>query len=93
MAETFAGSSRLRAEPSLPGAVYRKGGLRNRPRSADRTRSPAVVSQKREFLKYLLETIGYFALRMPKIGGWRPVANLRKPAICGPLCEYQGRFP
>src|SRR5882762_22778 len=63
-----------------------------RPRSADRTRSLAAVSQKREFLKYPPETIGYFALRMAKIGAWRLVANSQKPAIGGPFCEYQGYF-
>jgi hypothetical protein len=38
------------------------------------------------------ETIGYFALRMPKIGAWRLVANSQRPAIRGPFCEYQGHF-
>jgi hypothetical protein len=63
--------------------------LQARPRSADRTRSPAAVSQKREFFKCQPETIGHFALRMPKIGAWRLVANSQKPAISGPFCKYQ----
>jgi hypothetical protein len=66
--------------------------LQARPRSADRTRSPAAISQKREFFKCPPETIGYFAPRMPKIGARRLVANSQKPAIGGPLCEYQGQF-
>src|SRR5260370_41006148 len=49
--------------------------LQARPRSADRTRSPAAISQKREFFKCPPETIGCLALRMPKIAAWRPVAN------------------
>ena len=61
-----------------------------RPRSADRTRSQAAVSRKREYFKCLPETGGYFALTMPKIGAWRLVANSQKPAIGGPFCEYQG---
>jgi len=63
-----------------------------RPRSADRTQSPAAVSQKREFSKCLLETIGYFAPQMPKFGTWRPPANSQKAAIGGPFCEYQRHF-
>jgi hypothetical protein len=43
-------------------------GLRPTPRSADRTRSPARVSQKREYFLCGLETIGYFALRLCKLG-------------------------
>jgi hypothetical protein len=61
-------------------------------RSADRTESPAAVSQKREFSKCPPETIGYFGLRMPKNGAWRLVANSQKPAIGGPFCERPGRF-
>jgi hypothetical protein len=38
--------------------------LRPTPRSADRTRSPAGVSQKREYFMCGLETIGDFALRL-----------------------------
>jgi hypothetical protein len=63
-----------------------------RPRSVDRTRSLVAVSQKREYFRYSLETIGYFALRMPKIGAWRLVANSQRPAIGGPFCEYNGHF-
>ena len=63
-----------------------------RPRSVDRTRSLVAVSQKREYFKYSPETIGYFALRMPKIGAWRLAANSQRPAIGGPFCEYNGHF-
>jgi hypothetical protein len=38
-----------------------------RPRSADRTRSPATVSGKREFFKCPPETIGNFAERLHRI--------------------------
>src|SRR5450759_5219987 len=64
----------------------------DRPRSADRTRSPAAVSQKRDFFWCPPETIGDFGLRMPKIGAWRLVANSQKPAIGGLFCERQGDF-
>jgi hypothetical protein len=57
-----------------------------------RTRSPAAVSQKREFFKCLPETIGYFAPRMANIGAQRLVANSQKPAIGGPFSERQGHF-
>ena len=66
--------------------------LQARPRSANRTRSPAAISQKLEFFKCPTETIGYFAPRMPKVGARRPVANSQKPAIGGPFYEYQGQF-
>jgi hypothetical protein len=66
--------------------------LQARPGTADRTGSPAAVSQKREFFKCPPETIGYFAQKMPKIVAWRLVANSQKPAIGGPFCEYQGHF-
>jgi hypothetical protein len=36
--------------------------------------------------------MGYFALRMPKIGAWRLVDNSQKPAIGGLFCEYQRHF-
>lgn len=62
------------------------------PRSVDRTRSLVAVSQKREYFKYSPETIGYFALRMPKIVAWRLAANSQRPAIGGPFCEYHGHF-
>jgi hypothetical protein len=52
--------------------------------------SPGAASGKREFFKCPLETIGYFSLRMPKIGAWRLIANPQKPAIGGAFCEYQG---
>jgi hypothetical protein len=66
--------------------------LQARPRSADRTRSPAAISQKREFFKCPPETIGYFAPRMPKFGARRLMANSQKPAIGGPFYEYHGQF-
>jgi hypothetical protein len=66
--------------------------LQGRPRSADRTGPPAAVSQKREFSKCPPETIGYFGLRMPKIGAWRLVANSQKAAIGGPFGERPGHF-
>src|SRR5260370_38885687 len=57
--------------------------LRHRPRSANRTRSPAAVSQKREYFEHSPETIGDFSLEVAKFGVWRPTANLQKPAIGG----------
>jgi hypothetical protein len=63
------------------------------PRSADRTRSPASVSGKREFFKREPETIAKLAERMPQIGAWRPEANSQKPAIGRPFCEYLGHVP
>ncbi len=42
------------------------------PCSTDRTRSPARVSAKREYFKYLPETFGNFALRLRKSGDQRP---------------------
>jgi hypothetical protein len=47
------------------------------------TRSPAAVSQKREYFKYSPETIGDFSPEVAKLGVWRPTANLQKPAIGG----------
>jgi len=61
------------------------------PRSADRTRSPAAVSQKREYFKYAPETIGDFSLELPKFGVWRPTANSQKPAIGGHFWYYWGQ--
>src|ERR1700676_3860203 len=54
-----------------------------RARSIDLTRSPVVVSQKREYFKYPAETIGDFALEVAKFGAWRSTANVQKPAIRG----------
>jgi len=51
-----------------------------------------AVSQKREFFTCLPETIGYSAPATPKIGAWRLVANLQKPAIGGPFWGYYGRI-
>ena len=58
----------------------------------DRTRSPGAISQKREYSKCPPETIGFFALGMPNMAVQRLTANLQKPAIGGPFCEYQGNF-
>jgi hypothetical protein len=57
--------------------------LRARPRSADRTRSPAAVSRKREYFEYPPETIGDFAPAAANLGARRPIANSQKPAIGG----------
>jgi hypothetical protein len=43
-------------------------GLPCRPRSADRARSLALVSKKREYFKCRPETIGYFAPKLFKLG-------------------------
>jgi hypothetical protein len=69
-----------------------RSALQGRPRSADRTRSPAAVSRKREFFKYTPETIGYLAPRMSKTGARRLVPNSRKPAIGGPFYSYHRHF-
>ena len=54
--------------PNLPAATaFDELHCKLGPRSADRTRSPAAVSQKREVFKCLPETIGYFAPKLPKI--------------------------
>jgi len=79
--------------PNLPAATaFDELHCKLGPRSADRTRSPAAVSQKREFFKYLPETIGYFAPRMANIGAQKLVANSQKPAIGGPFSERRGHF-
>src|ERR1700732_2842908 len=57
--------------------------LQTRPRGADRTRSPAGVSRKREYFKYLPETIDDFALRLSKFGVQRRSTNLQKAPIGG----------
>src|SRR5439155_24269957 len=57
--------------------------LRRTPRSADRARSLARVSQKREYFQRGLETIGDFALRLCKLGVQIQTANLQKAAISG----------
>jgi hypothetical protein len=66
--------------------------LPRRPRSADRTRSPAAVSQKREYFKYPPETIGDFSLELAKFGVWRPTADSQKPAIGGHFCITEGKI-
>jgi hypothetical protein len=60
--------------------------LPQRPCSADRTRSPARVSAKREYFKYLPETSSNFALRLRKSGDQRLNLNHEKPAIGGHIC-------
>jgi hypothetical protein len=62
--------------------------LQTRPRSADRTQSQAVVSQKREFFGMRPETFGNFAAPLAKLGGWRPCTKLEKPAIGGHFSDY-----
>jgi hypothetical protein len=74
---------RVNINPSQPPYEFGEFALQARPRSADRTRSPAAVSQKREFFKYPPETIGYFAAEPTKFGIWRQTTNLQKPAIGG----------
>ena len=49
----------------------------------DRTRSPAAVSQKREYFKYPPETIGYFAPEVAEFGVWRPTVNSQSPPLAG----------
>src|SRR6202158_297101 len=63
--------------------------LRPTPRSADRARSPARFSQKREYFKCRLETIGDFALRLLNFGAWRRRTNLQKPAIGGAFYDIR----
>src|SRR5260370_824141 len=53
---------------------------------------PAAVHQKRKYFNYSRETIGYFLLRMPKIGAWRLVVNSKKPAISGLSASIKGTF-
>jgi hypothetical protein len=53
--------------------------LPTRPRSADRTRSPIAISQKREYFKYSPETIGDFSLEVAKF------------KVCGPTTNLQSR--
>ena len=60
------------------------------PHSADRTRSPAAVSEKWEFFKYPPETIGYWAAEISKTGAWRLVPHRGKPAVGGPFRKYRG---
>src|ERR1700676_1405570 len=65
--------------------------LQTRPCSADRTRSPAPVSRKREYFKYPPETIDDFAPGDPNSGARRRTANSQKPAIGGPLWHCRGQ--
>src|ERR1700676_923081 len=66
--------------------------LQGRPRSADRTPSPAAVSQKREYFKYSPETIGDFSLKAAKSGVWRPPRNRKSPPMAGISANIKGRF-
>src|ERR1700692_2247416 len=59
------------------------------PRSPDRTRSPVAVSRKREYFKYLAETIGDFALRLSKLGAWRQCTNLQTTQIGRHFCDLR----
>jgi hypothetical protein len=67
--------------------------LPQRPRSADRTRSPVAVSQKREYFKYWPETIGCSGPEVANTRARRPPTNSQKPAIGGHFRDYQGRLP
>jgi predicted NAD/FAD-dependent oxidoreductase len=58
----------------------------------DRTRSPVVVSQKREYFKYWLETIGVFDPETAKSTTWRLAPESQKAANGGPFCAYQGHL-
>src|SRR6267378_4742042 len=57
--------------------------LPGRPRSADRTRSPAAVSRKREYFKYRPETIGYFAPKWPNSAPGDGPLNRKSPPLAG----------
>jgi Rhodopirellula transposase DDE domain len=65
--------------------------LQARPRSADRTRSPAPVSRKREYFKYPPETYRRFRSRRPQFRSPETIANSQKPAIGGPLWHCRGQ--
>jgi hypothetical protein len=62
-------------------------------RSVDRTRSPAAVSQKREYFGIWPETFGNFAPPLAKSGGWRPLAESEKPAVGGISPTIRDGFP
>src|SRR5258708_2188420 len=75
------------------------------PARTDRTRSPAAISQKREYFKYPPETIGYFAPEVAKFGRletvhwiakarhWRAfLALLRAKSLGGGLIGWGGRI-
>jgi hypothetical protein len=51
------------------------------PRSADQTRSPVIVSGKREYFNGQAETFGSFSLRLSRSGVSRRGKNLRKSPI------------
>jgi hypothetical protein len=78
------------SENDAIGSYARWSRLPRRSRSAHRTRSPAAVSQKREYFKCPPETIGYSARKLPELGVWRHTTNLQKPAIGGPFRHYRG---
>jgi hypothetical protein len=51
-------------------------------------RSPPAVSQKREYFGMWPETFGNFGLPLANSGGWRPPAELEKPAVGGHFSHY-----
>src|ERR1700730_9092773 len=65
--------------------------LQTRPRGADRTRSPAGVSRKREYFKYLPETINDFAPTAARFGARILIADSQKPAIGGLLSAVEAQ--
>jgi hypothetical protein len=85
-----------RDELRAPGRLFeQKPALRSRwcrpSRSVDRTRSPAVVSRKREYFKYLPETIGYLTPAVAKFGTRRRSTESQKPAISGRFWPFLGK--
>jgi hypothetical protein len=70
----------------------RRVALQARPRSADRTRSPAAISQKREFFKCPPETIGYLPRECLKSepGDWWPVS--KSPPLAGLSASIRDSF-
>ena len=67
--------------------------LRPAPRSGDRTQSPALVSQKREYSRHWPETLGKLASGSERSAVWRQPAELQMPANSGPFCQHQGQYP
>jgi hypothetical protein len=57
--------------------------LHSRPRSVDRTRSPVAVSQKREYSKYLPETIGIFGPEVQNSESGDRLLNRKSPPLAG----------
>jgi hypothetical protein len=54
----------------------------------DRTQFPAAVSQNWEYFGMWPETFGSFAPPLVKSGGWRPFAELEKPAVGEHFSDY-----